>query len=163
MPPSPNPVRDALLADIRRAFADVSRGEGVSLHEADVIDDYGSAEERAEARKLDRDEFWWDVPDTNISRFYSALSFLDPAGLHYYIPAYMSWTLRHYETSESATLDSAVYALTLSNDPTLIDWQRERLSVFTAEQGAVISRFLKFMAEVWDDRTPSATERFWSP
>ncbi len=47
----------AVIAAIRASFADVPR-HGVSLHEASVIDAYGSADERAAARLLDTDTHW---------------------------------------------------------------------------------------------------------
>lgn len=138
---------DALLADIRRAFADVRRGDGVTLHEAAVIDDYGSTQERAEARKLDTDERWWDVPDEDIESFDAALNFLDPVGFLYYVPAYLSWTLRNFETSESSAVDAVGFGLSnvhLLGDEELAAWNRDRWSRFTREQGAVILRFLRF-------------------
>ncbi len=65
-----------LIEDIREAFKGVSRGY-VTLHEADVIDDYGTPEQRIEARKLDREGSWDRVPDADIERFHWVLSFFD--------------------------------------------------------------------------------------
>ena len=49
---------DDAVNQIVNAFAEVSLGNGVSLREADVIDDYGSANERAAARKHDEHHDW---------------------------------------------------------------------------------------------------------
>jgi hypothetical protein len=54
--------RDALIGQIRKAFTNVSRVGGVSLHEADVIDSYGSRQQRDAARKLDTESVWPCVP-----------------------------------------------------------------------------------------------------
>lgn len=40
----------ALIAEIERAFDGFEREDGVTLHEASVIDDHGSDAERAQAR-----------------------------------------------------------------------------------------------------------------
>jgi len=46
--------------------------------------------------------------------------------------------------------------LTLSDDPGFHEWQRERFSIFTTEQGTVISRFLRFMTEHRESRPEHA-------
>ncbi len=103
--------RTELIAQIRKAFDNVTRLGGVSLHEADVIDSYGSQKEREVARKLDLDRFWWEVPHADIERYPWILSFLDATGFRYYIPAYMTWALTQYEDSGSLSLDMTIYAL----------------------------------------------------
>lgn len=47
--PTPEEVNSA----IRAAFREVSRDDGVSLHESTVIDSFGANDERAAARLLD--------------------------------------------------------------------------------------------------------------
>jgi hypothetical protein len=154
-----------LVAEIERAFADVAREDGVTLHEADVIDDYGSAKQRIEARKLDTDTRWQDVPDDLIERSPSILSFLDPKGLRYYIPAYMRWSLRYLNRSESVTIDFTIYTFDPGEDKELSDWHLERYQIFNADQSRAIARYLRFMAEEadWcDDRVARlALERYW--
>ncbi|NER84275.1 MAG: hypothetical protein F6K42_33015, partial [Leptolyngbya sp. SIO1D8] len=90
-----------LIQTITAAFSDVLREDGVSMHQARVIDDYGSPEEEAQARLLDIDTHWWEVPDAWIAEFYEILSFVDPKGFRYYIPAYMIWTLKNYDNTWS--------------------------------------------------------------
>jgi hypothetical protein len=114
--------KQALMEEITAAFDGVSRENGVSLSEAWVIDDYGSDEERAEARKEDTETRWQDVPDEDIAYGYSCLSFLDEIGFHYYIPAYMVWYLRYIDNEDpedpsygSNTFESLIYALTDDN------------------------------------------------
>lgn len=101
----------AVIAEIETAFDGVSRGDGVTLHEADVIDDCGSDKERGAARQLDTETRWQDVPDELIERFSCPLSFLDGAGFAYYIPAYMRWAIRHYASSRSFSIDHTIYTL----------------------------------------------------
>ena len=84
-------LRERIIDQIRLAFAHVSREDGVTLHEAKVIDDYGSADERIAARVLDLDSHWQDVPDHLIEEHQETLCFVDPKGFRYYLPAYMVW------------------------------------------------------------------------
>lgn len=113
-----------------------------------VIDDRGSRQERNEARKLDMDRFWWDVPAVDIERHDWILSFLDPIGFHYYLPAYMTWTLKHYEHSDSNSVNSTIYALDyLNNGDGLRGFAMERYTRMNQEQSRAICAFLRFMAE----------------
>ena len=97
--------RREVIDEICRAFAHVSRAHGVTLHEAVVIDDYGSDEERIAARALDPDRCWQDVPDHLIEAHQETLCFLDQKGFRYYLPAYMVWALRHLGASDSFSID----------------------------------------------------------
>ena len=72
--------KTALIEEITAAFDGVSREQGVTLHEATVIDDYGSLEERALARTQDTEDKWQNVPDEDIRFTDAVLSFLDPKG-----------------------------------------------------------------------------------
>ncbi len=85
-----------LLELIDQAFNDVERGDGITLHQAMVIDDYGSEEDFLAAAKLDTEARWQDVPDSAIAENPGPFNFLDPAGFHYYLPAAMSWAVRNY-------------------------------------------------------------------
>jgi hypothetical protein len=132
-----------VVEQIRRAFAEVTREGGVSLHEALVIDGYGSAEEREAARRLDTESNWWEVPEADIAQNDTVLCFLDPLGFHYYLPAYMVWTLSHYEDSDTMSVDSTIYALDCS-------WpfrkhKMERFSLLSREQSEAVCAFLRFM------------------
>ncbi len=87
---------DVLLALIETAFDGVTRDDGITLHQAVVIDDYGSEEEFISARDLDTEIRWQDVPDSDISTNTSIFSFLDPKGFRYYLPASMYWAVKNY-------------------------------------------------------------------
>jgi len=79
---------------IEEAFDGVGRGEGITLHEALAIDDWKSEEERKQARKLDSEQRWQDVPGIYFKDNPSYLSFLDAEGFRYYLPAHMTWALK---------------------------------------------------------------------
>lgn len=103
-------VKDVVDA-IEVAFAGVSRGNGITLHEADAIDKHLSDAERVQLRNLDTDSRWQDVPAELIARFSCQLAFVDGEGYRYYIPAFMRWVVMNYRQSRSFTVDSTIYSL----------------------------------------------------
>jgi hypothetical protein len=144
----------ALIEEITQAFDGVSRENGVSLSESWVIDDYGSDEERAEARRKDTETRWQDVPDEDIGFGYSCLNFLDEIGFHYYIPAFVVWFLRHVDNEDpdgpgfnSMTFEWLIYALGSSSSGPLDDFALARFRMFSPAQCKAIAHFLEFEGE----------------
>jgi hypothetical protein len=86
---------DVLLKLIEDAFDGVTRGDAITLHQATVIDDYGSEDEFLAAAKFDTEVRWQDVPDSAIVENPAPFHFLDNAGFRYYLPAFMSWAIRN--------------------------------------------------------------------
>ena len=69
----------SLISAVERTFAKVSRGDGVTLHEAEAIDRCVGAQARARARRSDQETRWQDISDQLIEEHFSGLSFLDTA------------------------------------------------------------------------------------
>jgi hypothetical protein len=139
---SPNEV----IAAIRAAFAGVTRG-AITLHEAEVIDSYGSHAERAAARRLDTEASWDQVPDADIRECSNALCYLDPESSRYYIPAYMVWSLRYYRATNSIVPNFTIYSLSPSIDsPGLEEHKLERFRLLDVAQSRAVCRFLRYMA-----------------
>lgn len=135
---------------IRNAFAEIAREDGITIHEADMLDDYGTDEQLAAARQLDTEQHWTEVPDATIARQWTALSFLDPKGFHYYLPAYMCWALRSYDSSVSNSLDWLLYALTVrpwDHDASGTEGQLARFGLLSAAQAQTVYRFLEFLSD----------------
>src|SRR5688572_15704193 len=126
-----------VIERIERAFLGVRLDDGVSLREADVIDNYGSEAERKKARDQDELEDWQRIPEDLISHHYWCLSFFDAKGMRFHLPAYMRFALRHYKDSASASIDSTIYTLGYDDD---------RYSLLTPPQRVAVRQFLKFMA-----------------
>jgi hypothetical protein len=78
-----------VVAQIEQAFAGVSRGDGMTLHQALAVDDYAAPEVVEQARALDLDTDWHDVPKDVMATHCSFFSFLDAKGFRYYLPAAM--------------------------------------------------------------------------
>jgi len=92
---------DELLQLIDDAFDRVARGDAITLHQATVIDNYGSQEEFLAAEARDTEARWQDIPDSAIMENPGPFHFLDGDGFRYYIPAFMSWAVRNYSTDDS--------------------------------------------------------------
>lgn len=134
-----------MIDEIAAAFAGVSRDGGVSLHQAEVKDDYGSRDEELAARELDTDATWLEVPEEDIAGHWDILSFLDPIGFRYYIPAYMVWTL---DNLDSNSADATVSALTqpVCKKPDHVQYRK--YAIFSDSQRKAIGHFLQHLCDV---------------
>ena len=87
-----------LLAQIDAAFAGVELGDGVSIHETQVIDSYGTCEQRLAARTPDEKLDWHKlIDDPDLPWLFGnagGLSFIDHEGLRFYLPACLSLGVR---------------------------------------------------------------------
>lgn len=82
--------RDHLIAEIHAAFKNVRRGNGVSWLETEVLDDFGTEEERREARLEDPERPWQHLvqdPKWLTNTAWGGWAFLDAEGFRYYLPA----------------------------------------------------------------------------
>lgn len=95
-----SPEKLKLITQIEDAFkGDPCRlEEAITLHEAEADDDWLPKEKQLEARKLDIDCHWQDVPDEFMEKMPSPWSFLDNKGRRYYLPAYMRFCLKNPTT-----------------------------------------------------------------
>ena len=147
----PSSESGALIAEIHRAFRGVERGKGVTLHETEVIDAYGSDDERYKARAKDTDRAWEEVQDSWIEEFggVGGLSFLDAEGLRYYLPAYMTYWLRTGE------------------EPNSLAWHLQRIEpgfdlLLLPKQKHVIAKFLDYARTAFASREAGeALEKHW--
>jgi len=157
-----------LLESIEAAFANVQLGEGVSLHETEVLDMYGSDEERLAARSRDEQHDWRRLihsPDLIEVCGIGGLSFYDPEGLRFHLPAYLSRVVTNpLEDQASSVFESLIFTLT-----SLSDYQLERLSILNADQRHCCGDVLEYVRDVWAaewdyDGTEinSAVKQYWS-
>jgi hypothetical protein len=153
-----------IIDQIERAFAGVRRGS-ITLHEAEVIDAYGTDAERRRARARDTEEDWRDVPDASVEACPDALTFVDPESWRFYLPAYMRYGLRHLQSRRSSTIDHAIYSLAKGGDRSLAEYKLHRFRTLNLEQAQAVRSFLVFASEndAWCDGVV-ATEAlgYWS-
>lgn len=164
--PNPSIDKEHLLIQIQRTFANVTRGDAISLHEATAIDDYASDAIRKAARLKESDAHWSEVPDEHIADNYSVFSFLDIKGHVYYAPAYMSWFLRTGYDTPSNSVECAQYAFN--------PWGKTEggrryrpHEMFSPEQCACIAQYLLYIYEVLDGESCCSTAKkyldsYWS-
>lgn len=82
------------ISTIRDAFAEVERGAGRTLEEADVLSFHpGDAARLRAARERAETMPWWRIPDDELEAWGDSVSFLDKAGYLYALPALMTWSL----------------------------------------------------------------------
>lgn len=143
--PEDEDFRTAVLREIEAAFDGISREGGLSLHEAEIVDNYGTPAQRDDARTLDTDTRWQDVPSGDIRTYHWILAALDPIGYRYYLPAYMTWSLMNLKSPRDTTsIDATIMSLTRGEDEAHEEWEFDRFSVFTPRQADAIARFLQF-------------------
>jgi hypothetical protein len=81
------------------------------------------------------------------------LSFLDPQGWRYCLPAFMRWSLLHVGQPGSDLVDDTIY--TLSGRSPL---SRERLALLSGDQLLAVCAFLQLMAAHPEDVDAQAAE-----
>lgn len=164
--------RDRLLDQIEKAFAHVSRDDGITLHQARVIDNYGDQQEQQRARVLDTDTHWSQVDVLNIDLAGACLTFLDDVGYRYYLPAYMTATLTHaYRDICDEVIDSNVYDHVVYSLDKHTQADHARYALLTPPQSRCVARFLAFDMELdpfyttddWvvDTSNYKALDRYW--
>jgi Family of unknown function (DUF6714) len=133
------------LAQIDEAFADAPRPSNEDLLHERCMDDNDIA-------RLYPVSHWRELPDELVESEYAALSFLSPDGFRHFIPAYMSFTLRHLG-SGAAAVDSTIWSLApvFYEDAGIQDFVVSKLSSLTDDQRAAVMAFLEAIRELGDD------------
>ncbi len=109
---------EKLCLQVRNAFGEIKLGAGVGLHEGQAIDDYETDEARRQKRKKDETEAWEHIKSKHLNACYSSLSFFDPLGMRFHLPAFiiadlndkfnmgMEFTLTHLTVTPAISLAS---------------------------------------------------------
>ncbi len=79
----------AVCTVIRTAFKDVKLGNGVGLWQAQGIDDHDDEATCAAYREKDEKDDWQRIASDDLNACYSSLSFFDPEGMRFHLPAYL--------------------------------------------------------------------------
>ncbi len=157
--------REELIKDIEAAFENVLLENGIGVYESVAMEDYTDQEEIERERARDRQSWlnWQDIPDEILSKYYSVLCFVDPQGMKYLLPAFMRFTVKNFDMSNSLSLDSAIYIL--DNGLKIVGGDADFL---TKPQKSAIAKFLKFMLVEAGDKyihagiASRAYEQHWS-
>lgn len=129
---------DRLIQQIHKAFDGVELGGGETIHQAHLEGIFGKGNKWIEAGKKDPETNWSEVPDWKLEEGFSTLSFFDPKGWRFHLPAFMCWSLRNWRTTDSVTPDSIIWNLTFC------DYNAEKYEALNQTQSEAVYTFLEF-------------------
>ena len=142
---------------IRKAFHGVTLGSGIGLWEGQAIDDHENEATRKIYRERDEKLDWERIPVEALNRCQSSLSFFDPEGMRFHLPAFMIAEV------EGKTDVGCIFSLTH-----LDEYGRSKLAAISTEQSKAIREFLLFLRDSPDyhfDRPDidRALSGYWMP
>ena len=142
---------------IEDAFRDVTLGDGLTLEEADLEGTW-TKEKAEKLRQHAETTDWQKVESRKIEYMFAALSFFDPQGWLFHIPAFMIWSLDNWRTTDRITADSTIWSLT--GYDFLIS--QGRISKLNKNHVAAIVAFLRFFVDHEPNHSAEVALRdFW--
>ena len=78
-----------VISEIRDAFQGIKLDDGIGLFEGRALDDYADDATRQAARQKDERDSWDNIPRERLESYNDALSFLDPKGIRFHLPAFL--------------------------------------------------------------------------
>jgi hypothetical protein len=152
--------RDEVLLQIEEAFGGVPYPGDERLLYPGGVDDYDIA-----CLRGFRD--WRAIPEDVVSSAYAAPSFLSPAAFRFFLPAFMRFVLRNYESRNSVCVDATIYALCplMRRGQALYRYSESQYTELDCGQRKAVVSFLAFMAGVGerfvDVRAALRALRYW--
>ncbi|MEM7385029.1 MAG: DUF6714 family protein, partial [Verrucomicrobiota bacterium] len=134
---------DWLIRYIENAFQGVRLDEGIDIHTAESMDDYGNPAEDRLSLSAERTDWRLVAPNT-LSERHCGVTFLDAKGFRFYSPAIMT-AIVNQDDGRGLLLDSFLANLKVSIHGKIKDADFSNL--FTKQQRAAIIRFLKFLVD----------------
>ena len=157
--------RIQVLAAINAAFDGVRLEDGISLHEAEAIDDYAMSDERTAARAKDTEVDWRDVPTSSLEEMYFVWSYFDGKGFRFYLPAALVWGMNAIKDPEAnlTSLERVIWALTprrgeiqdIDPDDSIFT---DQVRLLSARQADAVRQFLKWVADFFDQYCEYSTQ-----
>lgn len=150
-------TRDEVIEQIRTAFRGVVLEKGIGLTEAQGIDDYAGETTCRALREQDEKENWEAIPPERLSQCYSSLSFFDPEGMRFHLPAFLV-----------AELNGDFQGDLLFHLTELHDYIRHQYRLLSHAQRSAVRDYLLFIREdsryVLDRlRIDDALATYWKP
>ncbi len=140
--------KQQLLRVIEGAFQGVELHDGVSLHETVVLDEWGSAEKRQDARLFDEKSDWRKLvrdPELLRTTGVGGICFFDAAGMRFHLPAYLSLAVRDYQEGDNPqVLDDLIWKLTCTSVP-----KNEQFSLLNQIQRECVQDVLRYLHEAF--------------
>lgn len=133
--------KDWLAECIAKAFSGVKLGNGIDIHAAQSLDDYGNPTEDQLSITAERDDWRRVKYDILFPRFW-AITFLDAKGFRFYAPAIMTELIAYGDETNNL---SGWLLNGLAVTPSGIIKGAEFNELFDASQRAAIIRYLKYV------------------
>lgn len=154
-----------ILELIERAFLEVKRDGGVTLHQREAIDDYSPEDVVMAAAAKDPELRWQDIPRSKIEKFGMSLIFFDPKGVRFHLPAFMRCSLQLWAESPYADFshsDALLYGL--DDGPRSSGYFEHAFLLLDALQHQAVAAYLGFVAagDSYDDTAATALQNGWS-
>src|SRR5664279_1983181 len=92
---------------------------------------------------------WESLRPHEVEQRFDSLPMLSPSAFHYYLPAYLIYSLEHFK-GDSLVCQFTIYAVAPNDgdDETRFQlWWRERMRKFTPEQFTLLERFLDLVSQ----------------
>jgi len=144
-----------LLVQIQNAFKDVTLGNGVGLYQAQALDDYRTKDEEAAARFNDEKSDWSKISSQQLNQCNSSLSFFDPEGMRFHLPAYLTAEL------------NGEYGFGMAFCLTFLEYGDSNFQLLSGPQRLAIRNFLEFLRDDADyeyerSNIIEALESYWT-
>jgi hypothetical protein len=143
---------EAIISTIVSAFRNVGRDDSCTLHEAQLIDQSMGraipATEFADAKRLDPQQDWRDVPASSLDECDAALSHLSPKGWCFYIPAYMIRAVELIDQpiwKTSLPVDVVFHLTYPEEEDGLQAYMLDRFDLLDEVQAAAVTAFLEYL------------------
>jgi hypothetical protein len=157
-------LREKLILEIEQAFADVSLDDGVTLHQMQVLDDYGGEAEQLAARRKDPETRWQLITGEKLSLFSDSMVFLDAEGFQFHLPAFLRHALiTAYPSSGAADTHGVMFAL---QDGPRKSYHEDGIKLLVPTQMQCIASFFHYFARSsesgWDSEARKALKAGWN-
>ena len=141
-------LNTVLIQQIKEAFTAVDKPHNhFGIYSARARDEYSdpTPEEQALDRTLDR----YALTPQQMHECYTALIFLEPAGFHYYLPAYMILSLNEHTIKDKNLRASMVFSSAEDAlSPAEADYKIKQHQRLTSDQIEVVIAFLQYSSEI---------------
>lgn len=156
-------LREKLILEIEQAFADVSLDDGVTLHQMQVLDDYGGEAEQLTARRKDPEIRWQQITGEKLSLFSDSMVFLDAKGFRFHLPAFLRHALiTALPSSGAADTHGVMFAL---QDGPRNSYHVDGIKLLDPSQMQCIASFFHYFARSsesgWDSGARKALKAGW--
>lgn len=111
-----------------------------------VIDNSGQHLECNQVKAKFRGRHWRELSVEDLQYESEALAFFSPEAFRFFLPAFIRAALLHYDQADLIPMN-VVSWFTPSDDPQLKPYRRERTESLTANQKAVVLRFIRYLRE----------------